>query len=184
MFMTDIHLALMIGSIRKNRHTHKPAQALIRLFEEAGATVSVLDLRELDLPVFDDGIDHPGRIKLLETYAACDGMVVVTPEYNHAISSAVSNAIDFARSGEMAGKPIVPVGVSRGGFGGVRAIESMRVQAFGLKSFCPPPYFAISKVEEFDPDNLPDGFEEYAKKFVDETIYWFRVIKDGKQAQQ
>ena len=87
----------MIGSIRKERKTIKAANALLMLLKAKGVEPIVLDLQELDLPMFDDGIEHDGRTKLLETYKAMDGLIIVSPEYNQSVPGVVKNAIDYDR---------------------------------------------------------------------------------------
>ena len=56
--------------------------------------------------------------------ASFDGYVFVTPEYNHGISGALKNAIDFLYrewNNKVAGF------VSYGGAGGARAVEQLRL---------------------------------------------------------
>ena len=52
-----------------------------------------------------------------------DGFVFVTPEYNHSVSAALKNAIDYLAK-EWANKPAGFV--SYGGNGGSRAVEHLR----------------------------------------------------------
>src|SRR3546814_13291363 len=56
--------------------------------------------------------------------APFDGFVFVAPEYNHGISGALKNAIDYL-SGEWHNK--AAGFVSYGGVGGARAVEHLRV---------------------------------------------------------
>lgn len=109
--------------------------------ERAAATdgwdVDLVDLAELALPLMDEP-NHP-RLRRYEhdhTRAwsarvdAADAVVWVMPEYNHAFSAPLKNAIDYLYA-EWGGKPVGYV--SYGGLsGGIRAVQALKPVLVGL----------------------------------------------------
>lgn len=97
--------------------------------------VDFVDLRELNLPFFDEPIS-PFSMQSLDDYTyqegrawaervqAAEGVILVTPEYNHGPPGVLKNALDWV------GSPWKdkPVGIiSYGGrVGGARAVEHLR----------------------------------------------------------
>jgi NAD(P)H-dependent FMN reductase len=81
-----------------------------------------------DIPLYDgdreaaEGI--PGPVEELKARViACDGLLLVTPEYNNSIPGVFKNAIDWlSRPAEeipqvFGGRPVAVIGASPGGFG-------------------------------------------------------------------
>jgi NAD(P)H-dependent FMN reductase len=129
--MTKPHIAIIIGSTRAARFADKPAAWLL---EKAQArddmTFELVDLREVDLPFFDEVASslfvpsEDARAVAWQTkLAGFDGFIFVTPEYNHSIPGALKNALDQAYK-EWNRKPMAAMGY--GGVGGARAIEHLR----------------------------------------------------------
>ena len=85
----------LAGSIRKD----SVSKAILRTIAEAAegqAEVSIFDLG--DLPVFNQDLEAevPASVRALrEAITASDGLVIVSPEYNHGMSGVIKNAIDW-----------------------------------------------------------------------------------------
>jgi NAD(P)H-dependent FMN reductase len=182
MSSTPLKIAVMIGSIRKTRRTDKPAFALIDLLKERNMDPILIDLQELDLPLFDDGIEHEGRTKLLSAYREMDALIILNPEYNNSISSAVKNAIDYSRDGELDEMPAAIVTTSAGRWGGARSVSQVRNAWFGVGAIAVPPVMQIPSLSEFD--GKDEAWIENANKFLDRALRWFRIIQDGKAANK
>jgi NAD(P)H-dependent FMN reductase len=94
------------------------------------AEFELVDLRDFELPLLDEPIppsqgkySHEHTKRWAAKVASFDGYVFVAPEYNHGISGALKNAIDFVYAewnNKAAGF------VSYGSAGGVRAVEQLR----------------------------------------------------------
>ncbi len=103
--MDTVSIKIIVGSIREGRFGDKPAAWI---FEHAkrmtGWDVELLDLRDYELPHFAEPVS-PAQIKgdygkpdvdrWAGKIAEADGFIMVTPEYNHSISSALKNNIDY-----------------------------------------------------------------------------------------
>jgi NAD(P)H-dependent FMN reductase len=125
-------LAVIIGSTREGRATDKLAAWVAKGAAEA-AEIEVLDLRDYELPFFDEQIPpryNPNRTpsaavqKWLDKVAEFDGYFIVTPEYNRSIPGVLKNALDNLGN-EIADKPVALV--AHGSVGGAQAVASLRI---------------------------------------------------------
>src|SRR5437762_11152671 len=91
----------------------------------------LLDIKDFNLPLLDEPMppimgqySKPHTKAWAAKIGSFDGYAFVTPEYNHGISGALKNAIDFLFAewnNKAAGF------VSYGGAGGARAVEQLRL---------------------------------------------------------
>lgn len=136
--MTKPHIAIIVGSTRKTRFADKPAAWLL---EKAQAredmTFELVDLRDFDLPLFDEMASNfwmpsqdPRAVAWQEKVASFDGYIFVTAEYNHSITGALKNALDQSYK-DWNHKPMAAFGY--GGVGAARAVEHLRGIAVELQ---------------------------------------------------
>src|SRR5690606_8344086 len=129
--MTKPKIAVIVGSVRPNRHGDKPAKWIAELAKDAGQfDVEIVDLKDYPLPLFDAPASDmwmptPNEIaaKWQAKLNEFDGYIVVTAEYNRSVPGALKNAIDWAYKPFM--KKAVAY-VSYGSVGGARAVEHLR----------------------------------------------------------
>src|SRR5437879_5724181 len=89
------------GSTRRDSYNKKLVKIAIKGAEAAGAQVTYLDLRDLNLPLYDGDLEvseglPPGARKFKDLLFANDGIMISSPEYNSSISGVLKNAIDWA----------------------------------------------------------------------------------------
>jgi NAD(P)H-dependent FMN reductase len=131
-------IALIIGSTRKTRFADKPAQWMLKQMQaREDLTVELVDLRDFDLPLFDEAASNmwmPSQdaraVAWQKKLAEFDGYVFVVAEYNRSITGALKNALDQAYV-EWAHKPMSAI--AYGSVGGVRALEHLRLIAVELQ---------------------------------------------------
>lgn len=120
------------GSLRQGSYNRRLLQNAKRISIEAGAQATELDLKSLDLPIFDQDIQDAGVpesvTQLKAAVEACDALLIASPEYNYSVSSALKNALDWgSRLGNSwQGKTAVIMSVSNGQYGGVRGLLHLR----------------------------------------------------------
>jgi NAD(P)H-dependent FMN reductase len=124
----SLNLPVILGSIRKGRRSHAAARLVVERIAEAGHRTQLVDLRELNLPMFDEeetSESHAAVAAFRQIIAESDAQVWLTPEYNHGYTAAVKNALDYLH-GEIRRKPAVVCGLSSGLVGGARAVEQLK----------------------------------------------------------
>ena len=93
-------LLVLPGSSRTGSLNMTLARAACRMAEGHGATVRLLDLRTLALPVYDGDIEAGQGVpaqagELVDAIVAADAVLIVTPEYNGFPTPLVINAFDW-----------------------------------------------------------------------------------------
>lgn len=96
-------IAVVIGSVRPNRIGAQVAEWVAgKAASVEGVEAQVVDLRELDLPLFAEELPtamaapkEPKAQPWLQAISEADGVLFVTPEYNHSIPGSLKNALDF-----------------------------------------------------------------------------------------
>src|SRR3954467_7194402 len=127
-----IRIAIFTGSTRPGRVNEAVARWVYDLAKQrTDADFELVDIAEFNLPLLDEPMP-PSRgqysqahtRRWAEKIASFDAFVFVAPEYNHGISGALKNALDFLY-GEWNNKAAGFVGY--GSAGGTRAVESLRL---------------------------------------------------------
>ena len=126
-----LHFVVMVGSLRKGSFNAAIARAFPALAPE-GVTIEPLPSVG-EFPLYNHDVQDNGFPPIVtataEAIRKADGVIIVTPEYNHSIPGVLKNAIDWiSRSPNQpfAGKPIALESASTGLYGGVRAQLHLR----------------------------------------------------------
>jgi chromate reductase, NAD(P)H dehydrogenase (quinone) len=128
--MTQPRLLGLAGSLRRASYS----TAVLRGLHDALATKAVLDIFPLHaIPLYneDDDAEHaPQPVRALRsTIEASDGVIVISPEYNHGMSGVLKNALDWASrpygQSALRSKPVLTMTASPAFTGGVRAQQQM-----------------------------------------------------------
>jgi NAD(P)H-dependent FMN reductase len=125
-------LQIIIGSTRPGR-VGLPIGRWIEkaALDHGGFDVELVDLAEVNLPIFDEPkhpmlrqYTHDHTKAWSATIERADAFVMVMPEYNHSFNAALKNAIDYL-SHEWRHKPVGTV--SYGGVAaGIRAVQQLK----------------------------------------------------------
>jgi FMN reductase len=127
----------------------------------AGADTSLLDLRELDLPMYHPGDDDEPTATaslLIESCYDADGMLWSSPMYQGTISGAFKNALDWLhvlgrRDPPFLHDKVIGLISAAGGTQGLQAINTMEFSSRALRGWAVPyvvPVPAAARV--FDDD--------------------------------
>lgn len=178
-----VKLVFLLGTTRQERATEAAAKWLR---EQAAArddiSADMFDVREL---VFE-GDDEGQHIKEAnaawrDMVVAADGLVIVTPEYNHGYPGSLKLALDTLLP-EYMHKAVGLVGTG-GSFGGARVVENLTpiVRELGLVASSVSLYFPEIK-KAFDEEGEPtdEAVPARAAAFLDELVWLSRVLKWGR----
>lgn len=139
--MADVRVLVISGSSRQGSFNQQLASVAAGLAVQAGATVTTLDLRSLELPIYDADLHErgmpPGAIRLVRLFAEHDALLLATPEYNGFPTPLLINALDWASLVEVgsdhpagpaafAGTVAGLLSASPGAFGGLRSLLATR----------------------------------------------------------
>jgi len=181
-------IVVIVGSVRSERHGIKVARWVVSKLEENGHHVSLVDPLELDLPILDKMYKEmespPEKLqKLQKIIKEADGYIPITPEYNHSISSALKNTLDYFLE-EYFFKPSAIISYSMGPFGGVVAGNHLRQILAEMGASAIPSQLPISKVHEaFDADGklLDDNYEKRFSRFLDEFEWYVSALAKQRE---
>ena len=99
MTQVPVKLLLISGSARQGSHNTRLVELAGQLAQAQGATVTSVNLHELDLPVLNEDLmakEMPsGALKLRELMASHDGVLLSSPEYNALPTPLLLNAFDW-----------------------------------------------------------------------------------------
>src|SRR5437660_10429330 len=128
-----LRIAIIIGSTRPGRQGEAVGKWVYEIAQKrSDAQFELVDIKDFNLPLFDEPMppimgqySKPHTKTWAARIGSFDGYVFVTPEYNHGISGALKNAIDFL-FGEWNDKAAGLV--SYGAAGRPRAGEQLRLE--------------------------------------------------------
>ena len=124
-------IAVVVGSAREGSFNRALGRLAIRALEAQGAEVTDVDLSTFDLPLYSAAIEAQAfpadAQRLKDVFAAQDGLLFVSPEYNGSLTPLLKNAIDWA-SRPTGGEGLVALSAYRGK---AAAIMSASISPFG-----------------------------------------------------
>lgn len=148
---TAFRLLGIAGSLRRESHS----AAVLRAMHARLPSGFALEAADIGLPLYNEDEDGPHSAKsvtaLRRAVAECDGIVLVTPEYNHGMPGVVKNALDWLSRphGEsaMIGKPTLVISTSAAFTGGVRAHAQINETLLGVQArLVPGPQVVIGSI--------------------------------------
>jgi len=179
-----LFIPVILGTVRKGRASENIAKFVFeQVKKREGVESELIDIRELNFPADDAG----EQIKDAKFSAACeraDGLVIVTPEYNHAFPGMLKHALD-SNLKEYIHKAVGVCGVSAGGFGGTRGVQSLLpvLRELGLVTIFWDGNFSGAQQLFDDAGNMKDRdvHEKRMDKFLGELIWMSKVLRYGRE---
>jgi chromate reductase len=159
--MSDsIRFLAFAGSLRTGSFNRKLIVTLAQGAREAGAEVSLIDLREYPLPVYDGDVEAAGMPEnvraLQQLMREHDGLLISTPEYNGSMPALVKNTLDWisrpmldGHSGTalFRGKVAGICSASPGPLGGIRSLIVLRDALAKLGLWVAPTQYALVRAD-------------------------------------
>lgn len=179
--MNQFHIAVLIGSLRRDSFNRKLADAMAKL---APSDVTFKQLSIGDLPLYnqdDDAHQADAVLRLKADIKAAQGLLFVTPEYNRSIPGVLKNAIDHASRpyGQSAwsGKPAGVLGVSVGAIGTALAQQHLRniLAYLNCPTLAQPEAFIQAKDNLFDEHGeIGAASKEFLQGWMDQYVAWVK----------
>lgn len=185
-----LFIPILLGTVRQNRQSEKVAKFLLqKINEHPEIDTQLFDPRKMNLPMNDEG-GYDGLKEKNADYRdaiiRADGLIIISPEYNHGYPGSLKRALDVLLK-EYIHKTVGFVGVSAGGFGGVRVIEQLVQVIRELGLVVTFKDLQISKVQEVfdDHGNLKDeSVNKRVDAFLTELVWMSKVMKWGRKNLQ
>ncbi len=166
------------GSLRPDSYSQVALQIAAQKVAALGATVEILDLRQMQLPFCDGGDDYPNYpdVKRLQaTVASADGLILVSPEYHGSISGVLKNTLDLMSFDQLSGKVAGFMSIL-GGQSNSNALNDLRVILRWVHAWSIPEQIAIGQAwQAFTPEGkisdqkLDKRFDLFAQSLVENT---------------
>jgi chromate reductase len=176
------------GSLRRESLNKKLVAIAAKGARDAGAEVTLIDLKDFPLPVFDQdleaeqGMPENGK-KLKKLFIDHEGFLVASPEYNSSITAVLKNALDWVSRpapGEPSlvafrGKVATLMSASPGALGGLRGLVHVRSILGNIGVIVLPDQIAVAKAHEaFQPDgSLKDPKQQAGIEGLGKTLSSF-----------
>ncbi|KAB2330510.1 NAD(P)H-dependent oxidoreductase [Cytobacillus depressus] len=174
-----LNIGIILGSTRQGRVSPQVGEWVKDIADKRGdAKYEIVDISDYNLPFLGttDGTE-PGIAAWNEKLANLDGFVFIVQEYNHSITGALKNALDFAReawNNKAAGI------VSYGSTGGARAAEHLRGICGELKIADVRTHPTLSLFTDFEngTDFKPQSIHlDNVNAMLSEVVEWSRALK-------
>ena len=178
-----LFLPVILGTARQGRESEHPAHFVFELVKKrAGVETELIDVRTLPMRL-DDAGEQMKDPKFALTIERCDGLILVTPEYNHGYPGLLKHALDMNLK-EYIHKAVGICGVSAGPFGGARVIEQLVpvMRELGLVIIFEDVNFGkVGTLFDERGNLLDENFVRRVDTFLNELIWMARVLRHGRE---
>jgi NAD(P)H-dependent FMN reductase len=182
-----LFLPVLLGTPRQGRESEKVARWLLGKIEERVEEIGteLFDVRDFNLPADNYGMEIKDRFPAWrDAMTRADGLVIVTPEYNHGYPGALKSVLDLLLP-EYIHKAVAFASVSAQVWGGVRVIEALVQTSRELGFAVTFTDLNFPRVQTlFDEDGrLHDekAYESRVKAFLDELVWMSRALRWGRE---
>ncbi|SHM32313.1 NADPH-dependent FMN reductase [Rhodanobacter sp. OK091] len=179
----------LAGSLRRDSWNRRLLRAAVT---QAPATLHLAVYEELPaVPLFDEDVEQseptgPAGVQALrKAIARADGLIIATPEYNHAIPGVLKNALDWLSRESPQGevlleKPVAVLGASSGPWGTRLAQASVRqvLHTCGALVMPTPTLFMANAGARFDPDGMltDPAATQSLQRFMQAFWHWMERV--------
>jgi NAD(P)H-dependent FMN reductase len=174
-----LKIGIVLGSTREGRVSPQVGAWVKELADKRGdAEYQIIDIADFKLPLLGEpGGDASGAAEWSTQINGCDGFVFIVQEYNHSITGALKNALDYLRvewNNKAAGI------VSYGSVGGARATEHLRGILSELSVAHVRVHPALSLFTDFENGSVfkpKDVQADSVNQMLDQVIPWTTALK-------
>jgi len=160
--MSTPKILAFAGSTRSASFNKQLARFAAEAARAAGAEVTLLDLRDYPLPLYDGDLEEqqglPENVKKLKAiFGEHDAFIISSPEYNSSITPVLKNTLDWVSRSESndepalaayRGKTAALLSASPGALGGLRGLVHLRAILGNIGVIVLPDQVAVPKAHE------------------------------------
>ena len=180
-----LSIPILLGTNRRERESEHAAKWVFSKMQERGdIEARYFDVRDFALPHDHYGMEIGGDFpEWRDAIIKADGLVIVTPEYNHGYPGVLKSVLDLLLK-EYIHKAVAFVSVSAGPWGGTRVCEALLpvVRELGLAVTFTDLQFPSIRSKFDDEGNLLDpAYERRVTGFLDELVWMSSVLRWGRE---
>jgi len=180
-----LFIPIILGTNREGRRSENVAKLLLKTIESREKVETKLfDVRDFAFPQDNYGQSIKDQFpEWRDAIINADGLVIVTPEYNHGYPGTLKSALDLLLP-EYKHKAVGLVGVSMSPWGGTRVIENLLpvMRELGLVAISANLNFP--RVRELFDEKRELKDEAYAERisgFLDELEWLAKALRWGRE---
>ncbi len=178
-----LYIPVILGTVRKGRASEAVARFVFgEVRKREGVASELIDIRALDIATDDEGAAVKDA-RFSEQMSRADALVIVVPEYNHGYPGMLKHALD-SNLKEYVHKAVGVCGVSAGGFGGTRVVESLLpvLRELGLVTiFWDGNFSGAHKLFDEAGNLLDQSYVKRVDQFLKELIWMAKVLRHGRE---
>lgn len=179
-------IAIVLGSIRKERQSHRVAYHLEKMLIQRNIETYVIDLLIHPLSIFGQPAQDYSQLENIKQIGVrlteSDALIFVTPEYHGSFSGVLKNALDHFWI-EFHKKPIGIAATSTGKFGGLNAATQLQHVILSLGAYPLPLKLLIPEIHRAFDDSFETQLVNLSKstnRFLDEFLWFADAVSQKK----
>lgn len=164
------HVIGVHGVADKYAIANNALSEVLNAANNAGATVEIIDLAELKLPLYNpDRTEPESTIAFIDKISQADAVVLATSVTHDSYSALLKNALDYCDSEAFDNKPVGLLAVTERS-GPALALEHLRTVCRTLNARVPPMQVSINATWEDSelPEESVDALRKLGKEVVSE----------------
>lgn len=180
-----LFIPIVLGTPRKARESEHVARWVFeKMKEREELETQFFDVCDFELPHGEYGTEIGEKFpEWRDAIIRADGLVIVTPEYNHGYPGSLKSVLDLLLK-EYIHKAVAFVGVSAGPWGGTRVIEACvpMVRELGLVvTFTDLNFPKVKSTFDENGKLLDEAYESRVKGFLDELVWMAETLRWGRK---
>ena len=183
-------LLVFAGSTRQHSYNRRLAQVAAGMAREAGADVTLLELSDFDIPLYNADLEARGTptdvLRLKQVLSDHPAWIICSPEYNGSYTALLKNTIDWASSPvkgnpdwqdggkSFRGKVVGMLSASPGGLGGLRSQSHLAPLLINAECWLAPKAFALGSAgSAFDDSGnlIQPAHRDRVRAVVDQVLW-------------
>lgn len=178
-----LFIPVILGTPRKGRYSEHVARFVLEQAGKRGdVETELVDIGTIALPTDDAGeaVKHP---QFSAVAMRADALILVVPEYNHGYPGSLKHVLD-SNLKEYIHKAVGICGVSAGGFGGTRVIESLLpvMRELGLVTiFWDGNFSNVQRLFDATGSITDASYVRRIDKFLAELVWMAKVLRHGRE---
>ncbi|HCE29936.1 MAG TPA: NADPH-dependent FMN reductase [Comamonadaceae bacterium] len=183
-------LLVFAGSTRQHSFNRRLAHAAAGMARDAGAEVTLLELSDFDIPLYNADLEARGTpadvLRLKQVLFDHPAWIICSPEYNGSYTALLKNTIDWASS-PVKGDPVWQDGTrsfrskvvgmlsaSPGALGGLRSQSHLAPLLINLECWLAPKAFALGQAgSAFDDSGalVQEAHRERVRGVIEQVLW-------------